>query len=256
MQLSRLILTFSLILLGAGTLVVSQAEAEEKPPFTFALADDAVRITTGFTGTELVVFGTVEEKGTVVLQMEGPRKTAMVRRKEPVLGAWMNRTWLRFDDLPVYYDFAASEEGQEFLPDMATRQRLHIGLDTLEHPPRKKRYDDKVVKEFQKALIRNKQTQGLYPLEPKEVTFLSEGFFRVKFQVPANVPSGEYEVKGFLIRDGQIIHEHTVDVHIGLEGFSSQLYVFSKDYSFFYGLLCVLLAVTAGWLSNTLVRRS
>ncbi|MBL4805543.1 MAG: TIGR02186 family protein [Alphaproteobacteria bacterium] len=235
--------------------MISEARAA-KSPFTFALADDAVRITTGFTGADLIIFGTVEEEGTVIMQLEGPYRTAMVRRKESVFGAWMNRAWLRFDDLPVYYDFASSAEGNEFLPDMETRQELHIGLDTLKHPPRKKRYDEKTVELFQNALIRNKQKLGLYPLEAKEVAFLDEGFFKVKFEVPANVPSGEYKVKGFLVRDGEIIHQHSVGVHIGLEGFSSQLYVFSRNYGFFYGLVCVFLAVLAGWLSNALVRRS
>lgn len=237
--------------------VSSAAKAQAvKVPFTFALADDAVRITTGFTGTELVIFGTANQQGTVILLLEGPHKTAIVRRKESILGAWMNRGWLYFDDLPVYYDFASSSDVVEALPDEAVRKDLLVGLKAMNHIPRKKRYDDETVKAFQEALIRNKQVEGLYPVEPKEVKFLADGFFTAKFVVPANVPSGDYKVRGLLVRNGQVVHEHVEEVHIGLEGFSSRLYVFSKDYAFFYGLLCVLLAVMAGWLSNALVRRS
>lgn len=242
-----------LVLLCIG--VFTEAKAE-KAPFTFALADDAVRITTGFTGTELVVFGMTDTDGTVILLLEGPHKAAMVRRKEAILGAWVNRGWLYFDDVPVYYDFASSQDTDEALPDEGTRKNLLVGLDALNHKPRKKRYDDKTVETFQKALIRNKQAENLYPKEPKKVKFLADGFFTAKFHVPANVPSGNYKIRGFLVQNGQVVHEHVQDVDIGLEGFSSRLYVFSKDYAFFYGLLCVVLAVMAGWLSNALVRRS
>lgn len=230
--------------------------AQAREAFTFALADDMVRITTGFTGTKLVIFGTIDRDGVVLMKLEGPHKTAMVRRKEPIVGAWVNREWLRFDDMPTYYDFAVSEQGEEVLPPLDIRKEKHLGMDTLYHPPRKKRYDDKTVETFQKALIRNKQDEGLYPRELKKVEFLSEGFFKVQFDVPANVPSGDYTLTGYLVRDGKIVAEHDEVVHIGLEGFSSSLYVFSKDYAFFYGLLCVVLAVMAGWVSNVLVQRS
>ncbi len=240
----------------ALALTIGGSNAQAETPFTFALADDAVRITTGFTGTQLVVFGTAAQEGTVILLLQGPREAAIVRRKESVLGAWMNREWLYFDDLPVYYDFAGSGDTVKAMPNAEMRKELLIGLDALKHEPRKKRYDEKTIEEFQKALIRNKQQQGLYPKEPKDVEFLADGFFRAKFEVPANVPSGHYEVKGFLVRNGKVLREHSQEVHIGLEGFSSRLYVFSKDYAFFYGLACVLLAVVAGWLSNALVRRS
>ena len=55
-----------LVLLTLCVAFALPAEAKRKP-FTFALADDAVRITTGFTGTELVVFGTLDERGTTLL---------------------------------------------------------------------------------------------------------------------------------------------------------------------------------------------
>ena len=96
----------------------------------------------------------------------------------------------------------------------------------------------------------------MFPLQAEKIDFLSEHLFRIDFNLPANVPSGEYTVRAFLIRNNQVVYEHALPLRVGLEGFSSQIYKIAHKHSFLYGLGCVFIALFAGWLSNAIVRRN
>lgn len=225
-------------------------------PMAFDLASDHVDITTGFTGTSLTVFGDRLENGDVIIILEGPERDTVVRRKDKTFGAWVNRGALSFRGIPSYYDYAISTEREEDILSPELIREKRVGLLALKAEPRKRRYKDEVVKKFQDALLRNKQAQNLYPLKPQTIQFINERLFRVDFDIPANVPSGQYKVRGLLVSNGKIVFEQSRTLKVGLEGFSSDVYKFADHHSFLYGLLCVMIAGFAGWLSNAIVRRN
>jgi len=246
-------LLMGLFVLLTGLCVSGVARAE---PLNVDVADDYVEITSGFTGTDLVVFGNKGQSGDVVVVLEGPERDSVVRRKERTFGAWINRASLRFENTPLYYDYALSADSEtDFLSETIRKDR-RLGLSSLMFTPEKKRYDAKTTKLFQEALIRNQQKNSLYPLKPQKVSFLGDDLFRADFHLPANVPSGEYKVRALLVHDGQIVYEQVEGFQVGLTGFSAGIYKFAMDYSFLYGLLCVGIACIAGWLSNTFVQRN
>ena len=61
------------------------------------LSDDAVEITSNFTGEQIVVFGAVrgmpadDTDYQVAIVVQGPDQDVVVRRKERLLGIWANR---------------------------------------------------------------------------------------------------------------------------------------------------------------------
>lgn len=235
---------------------VQAMAAESEAPLTVELAEDHVRITTGFTGDSLTLFGYKGGRGDVAVILEGPKRDSKVRRKEQIFGAWINRSWLNFEQIPSYYDYALSVDDENGLLSDEDLKGRDVGVGSLRFAPHKDRYDADTVKDFQNALLRNKQDQQLFPLKPQRIEFLSPHLFRVDFQLPANVPSGEYTVRALLIRNHKVVYEDALPLRVGLEGFSSDIYKFARDHSFLYGVLCVFLALMAGWLSNAIVRRN
>jgi uncharacterized protein (TIGR02186 family) len=225
-------------------------------PLDFGLADDHVKITSGFTGDDLVIFGSRRQDGDVIVVLEGPERYSVVRRKEPVFGAWVNKSSLRFENTPSYYDYALSAEREADILSADFRAMKRVGLSASMFLPDKNRYDEKTTKLFQEALLRNQQNSGLYRLKPQKVSFLGEQLFRADFHLPSNVPSGTYKVRALLVRDGEVVSEQVKELRVGLTGFSAGVYKFAKEHSVLYGLLCVGIACFAGWLSNTLVQRS
>ena len=225
-------------------------------PLTIDLADNHVKITTGFTGASLVLFGSITQKGDVIVVLEGPERKSKVRRKEQIMGAWINRNWLSFKNIPSYYDYAISADDESDVLPADKLKEKRVGVTALRFDPEKSRYKAEVVSTFQDALIRNKQRQALFPLEPQKVGFISDNLFRADFHLPANVPSGEYKVRALLVRNNKVVYEQSRVLRVGYEGFNARIYKFASDHSFLYGVLCVFIALIAGWASNAIVRRN
>jgi uncharacterized protein (TIGR02186 family) len=243
-----LILAFAFI-----SFMSTGARAQNDKILTVDLAGESVDITTGFTGGRIVLFGVKEEPGELAIVVSGPSRRTVVRRKDSFLGMWMNRESVEFLDVPVYYDYAVSEPEPLIAPADVLRDH-NIGLNALDfsHLGDEK---ESLVLSFKEALIRNRQTKGLFPLKPRNIIFLKDDFFRTTFYVPSNVPTGEYSIKTYLFQEGKIKDVETMSMRVAQTGFSADLYRFAHNQSLAYGLAAVLMAVIFGWSANTFLRR-
>jgi uncharacterized protein (TIGR02186 family) len=237
-------------------LMISPALAAESKLLNIDLAQDKVSITTGFTGSSLTVFGVKQGRGDVVIVLEGPIKQSTVRKKDRVMGAWVNTQWIDFQTVPSYYDYAISGENPENFMTLKNRQKEHIGIDALWLKPDESESDAQTLQKFQDALVRIKQSRHLFSLKPQKITYIDDRFFRVDFPLPSNVPRGEYTVRGMLIRDGLAAAEVTRTMKVAQIGFSSNVNKVAQNHGFLYGLLCVFIAFFAGLLSDLLIRRN
>ena len=222
---------------------------------TVDLAQDYVDITTGFDGAQLSLFGVKKQGGQVAVVIKGPSKDALVRKKQSVGGIWMNSASIRFEDVPQFYDFALSDAEENILSE-AARKEAGIGFAYLKYDPEDEKTKAEEKEVFQRALVRNRQTDGLFPLEARKIIFLSDTFFKTEFYVPPNVPTGQYVIETFLIEGQKIVDRRTTNVKVAQVGFSSVIYRFANEYSMAYALGIVLIAVLAGWLSNAVRRHN
>ena len=170
------------------------------------LASDQVDITTGFDGARLVLFGVKEREGDIAVVIQGPERDMIVRRKDTIFGAWMNRSSMKFRRVPVYYDYAMNKGEEELAPKTILSQ-YKVGLNALRFTPDRRGESEKTAQDFQEALIRNKQAQGLFPVKAKDIVFLSDDFFRTSFKLPSNVPTGEYTISTYLFNKGKLISQ-------------------------------------------------
>ncbi|MFM2044058.1 MAG: hypothetical protein RLY86_2634 [Pseudomonadota bacterium] len=218
------------------------------------LSNHLIAITTGFTGTELLVFGTVDGPGDVAIVVQGPEGEVVVRRKERVAGIWMNTDSMVFDRVPAYYAVATTAD-LEGSVQPTVLQRHEIGLDHVRLVPRGAAPAAQVA-EFRAALIRNKQKIGLYSTRPQEVPFLGQRLFRTTFYFPSNVPTGIYTASVYLIRDGDVVSAQTMPLSVSKIGFSATMFDFAQRQSILYALVGILLAVLLGWLAGVVFRKS
>ncbi|MCB9989360.1 MAG: TIGR02186 family protein [Rhodospirillales bacterium] len=232
---------------------LATAQAQKKGLVTIDLADDHVDITTGFTGARLTLFGVKEHAGDIAIVVRGPEKDMVVRKKSQIFGVWMNTESVLFRDVPAYYDFASSVQERDIAsPDV--RQRQGIGLDslTIRHSGRE---EPETVRQFREALVRNKQVQGLFSLEPENIYFLNDNFFRANFYLPADVPTGDYTIETFLFDKGALLDRYETRLRVAQVGFSARLRRFAMVQGIMYGLVAVVLAVLAGWAAYMLWRK-
>jgi len=221
------------------------------------VSDRLIAITTAFVGGEVVVFGAIEEKeGDIVITMQGPKQSQMVRRKSRVAGIWVNRDRVAFDNVPSFFAIAVTRPLDE-IASAAVRNQFSLGVDHLpinlgDHAD----YSFDERREFAAALIRNKQKAGLYTEEPGKVTFPGAKLFRTTFSFPATVPPGHYQIEVFKLKDGQVVGAQQSSLQISKVGLEADVFDFAKQRSALYGIMAIVIAVSAGWLAGVVFRRA
>ncbi|MBX2834631.1 MAG: TIGR02186 family protein [Micavibrio sp.] len=239
------------VLVFAMLMMLWPLAAQAENPLEIDLAKNTVDITTGFTGADVVVFGVKNGRGDIAIVLEGPRKAVTVRRKENVFGAWINRSWINYDDMPLYYDYAIGS-----LDDTAYK-KVGIGVEAIEFKAGKKgEHNIDEHKLFKSALIDEKVQLAFYSVTPTLIEFLDGGFFKVLFHLPANVPKGDYVMRAYLIEKGKVTFTAEKMLYVGQVGFNAKVLSFSYNERMLYALLCIAIAFAAGWVSNKLARRS
>lgn len=217
------------------------------------LSDHLVAITTGFAGKELLIFGTVEEGGDIVVTVRGPGRDITMHRKESVLGLWLNTASFSFVGAPSFYAIAATKP----LADLASEgelERLKVGLDHMILTP-KGRASANLAEEWADAFVRAKQRAGLYGEGMGEVTMISGKLFRARIVLPTNVPTGTYLIDAYQFVDGQAVAAQSLPLVVSKIGMEAEIYDFAQEQGALYGLSAIGVALLAGWLAHLVFRR-
>ncbi len=239
-------------LILALLLLAAPAFAEET--LSSGLSQDYLQITSTFTGSELTVFGAVENpsaSGTrdIVVVVRGPDTLMTIRRKDHIAGLWINNARAKIW-LPSYYFITASRP-LSAIADADTLGRYELGLNNL-------RTDtvasDGDPKPYADALKRSQKRAGLYIQTDAGVDMQSATLFRVHVPIPAAVPRGSYNVEVYLFRDGDVTAAQSTPFYVDQAGFERRVFEFAHTSPLAYGLFTVLMAVALGWASTFFFR--
>jgi uncharacterized protein (TIGR02186 family) len=222
---------------------------------TIDLTKNAVPITANFVGSELMLYGASESGGDILVVVRGPNKDQTVRRKKKSALIWVNDMEVTFLDAPSYYFLASTRPLDDFVSDN-TAQREQIGYPALALKVEGIVDDDEVIKDFQRALIRNKQKQGLYGEGPGLVSYKGKHLFRTRLKFPANVPVGNYNIDIYDFKDGKVINKESTVLPVQKKGIGAQVYNFAHQHALFYGIMAILVAALAGWLASVMFRKA
>ncbi|WP_085581738.1 TIGR02186 family protein [Thalassospira mesophila] len=223
-------------------------------PLVVDLSNHLVAISTGFTGTDVLLFGAIENKGDVVITVRGPERDMVVRRKERKAGIWINTKSAYVRNVPTYYATAASRP-IELIANDRLLASYHIGLQNQRFVTTMDG-DDTDDSLYRDALLRNMEYVGLFNDKPAKISFLSNQLFRTDVHFPANTPTGTYVIDVYLIRDGRIASIKSTPLVVSKTGISADVYDFAHRYSALYGIIAVIIAAIAGWIASVLFRKN
>jgi uncharacterized protein (TIGR02186 family) len=108
---------------------------------------------------------------------------------------------------------------------------------------------------FRSALIRNKQRSSLYTEGLKDVDFRGNRLFRTRVALPANVPTGDYKVTVYLVKDGTIADRSESLLRVRKVGLEAKVNEFAFEQAPLYGLIAVIIALIAGWFAGFVFRK-
>jgi len=226
-----------------------------------------VPVTSSFHGTEIVIFGAVDnsqqpsaESGyyDVLIVVEGVPGRIVVRRKNNVAGLWLNTSSATFDVVPSYYAIASTRPIDEITSE-EFRASHGVGFQHLRFMPafgQPQALSSEDLKEFQQAIIRLKQKQGLYIQDNFRVAFIGKSLFRATIELPANVTVGPFDTRVYLFHDEKLLSQYSVRLNLEREGLERYLHRFAFGSPTLYGLVTVALAIAAGLVASTVFGRT
>lgn len=227
------------------------------------LSTDNVSITAGFSGADLTIFGSLENadprvarqgRYDIIVVLEGPARPVVVRRKDRVLGIWVNLESETFENVPVSYSVATTRPLQD-VTDPNSYKQLSLGAANLYMQPADDGDSPATIQEFTAALRERKSATGLYSENVGGVQFLSQNLFRATVRLAPNVPVGTHKARAFLFKSGLFIKESSAQLEIRKSGFEQSIFRVAHDYSFLYGIFAVSLAMLTGWLGRLIFRK-
>ncbi len=224
-------------------------------PLIADLSKHLVAITTGFAGTDVLLFGAIEDPGDVVVVVRGPPQEIVMHRKSWVAGIWINTAQMTFERAPSFYAVATSRPLQEIASEQVL-SRHEMGAERVNLELPRAKASPAVAQAWRDALVRNKQRLGHYVSEVGQVTFLGERLFRTLVEFPANVPTGTYQIEVYLLVDGRVISAQTTPLIVGKIGMEAEIFDFAHNFAAYYGLIAILVALMAGWLAHIAFRKA
>lgn len=225
-----------------------------------SLSDEAIEITSSFTGSRIVVFGVVRDEQEDVVDpgyeiavvVQGPETEITARRKDRIFGLWINAASQDFFKVPSYYVVHMSENFSLAASEELVAQ-YKLGLANLNFV--RSAYSPE-ARQFADAVIDIRQREGLFVERPDAVAFLAPNVFRTTFFLPAVIPVGTYRVSVFLFREEKLLAAKTQNLAIAKTGISDSIARFAKAQGALYGIMTVGLALFIGWFAGVVFRRS
>jgi uncharacterized protein (TIGR02186 family) len=249
----RAAIAFALMIATAGT-----AAAET---VVVGQSADRVTITSNFSGVGLTVFGSIHgapaganwDDYDIAVVLRGPNATVVARRKDSVVGLWVNRAEATFAAVPEFYA-AHTTVAVDALADAGTLTRLGIGFEHLALSPLASPASPEALA-FREALIRLKIDQQHFVEEIGTVENLGELSFRTAFSLPGDVPVGSYSATVHVFRDGVLVGSARSPLTIAKSSAEQFIYDASRNASWLYALAVVAMAASVGWLGGVIFRR-
>jgi uncharacterized protein (TIGR02186 family) len=261
-----------MVLAAAAFSIMLTPVARAQAPYARPLHDEGIQIglstnniaiTAGFSGADLTIFGSLEDadpqvarqgRYDVIVVLEGPGQPVVVRRKDRVLGVWINLESETFDNVPVSYSMASTRPLQDITEPNSYKQ-LSLGPNNIYLEPAEPDQNPTTIQEFTKALRERKSATGLYSEKVGGVQFLSQNLFRATVRLAPDVQIGTHKARAFLFKNGLFIKENSAQLEIRKSGFEQAVYRLAHNHSIFYGSFAVFLAIITGWLGRIVFRK-
>lgn len=222
------------------------------------ISQHEIQVRQGFTGADLLLFGAIlTPEGAraagdydIVVLLEGPARSIVVREKRKVAGIWVNADSTEFRSAPSFYALASSRPVAN-LVDGKTAAIYEMGLKWLQLSPVGV-IDPAEQKRFSEGLVDLMRRQGLYQENEGAVKISGQVLYQARISLPSSVQTGTYTAETFAVREGRVVASAISRVTVRKEGFERLVAYNAQANGFLYGLFAVIVSISMGWIAGRL----
>jgi uncharacterized protein (TIGR02186 family) len=250
-------MTWRAIFIGLCIVVAPSGLNSQPAQVSAALIDDAVLVTSSFTGAKVTVFGSVRGGGggntEIVVTVRGPDRPAWIGKRKRTAGLWIGEDRIYFAAAPTFFGVASARPLEQIAPKdtlslygLIPQGQLDIAKDSAKSPLRR---------DLERAFVTQRQREKLYVEDASGVRLLKGDLFRADVQMPDRTPPGLYTAKVMVFRNGRPFQSTLSTLVVSKVGAERAIFEFARDYAALHGLLGVCMALLAGFTASSLFRR-
>jgi len=262
--LTAMALMLAPLTLMAAELPKGQANAPKLPEgINIGVSSREIAIAPDFSGTDVTVFGALDNVDPyllaigaydIVVALEGPRDFVTVRKKERVMGVWINRSGLTFEWMPESFSMASTKvidqisSSLELYTHNVGTPRVRVVPSTFSGRPEE-------LVEYSNAFLALKQKARLYQSNPGGVSFVSSSLFQATIHIPADIPNGTHTIRAVVFKSGAYVTEKELTLHVQKTGLEQTITRAALEQPLLYGCFAVFLAALTGWTASVIFRK-
>jgi uncharacterized protein (TIGR02186 family) len=216
----------------------------------FRLHPEVIQMTAFYSGVKVRLDGSVQNGDEVVVVIRGPDLKEVFNRKERIGPIWISRgkvhvsgipsLFLSFSRSPVNKLLSRDEIEKHGLGEAAVRRQIRI--EPVE-------YDSDTIRDHYFAI---KAKEGTYRAQYEGIklgvaTGQQQVPFAIEFDWPRKAPPAVYGVAVSVCRNGSVLKTSTLPLNVIKAGFPAWLSALSEERAPVYGVLSILVAVSAGF---------
>jgi uncharacterized protein (TIGR02186 family) len=222
-----------------------------------ALLEDAVLVTSSFTGAKVTVFGSVRGGGAsntdIVVTVRGPDRPAWIGKRKRTAGLWIGEDRIYFAAAPTFFGVASARPLEQIAPKDTLS--LYGLLPAGQLDIARKSAGEPLRRELEGAFVAQRQGEKLYVEDAGGVRLLKGDLFRADLQMPDRTPPGLYTAKVMVFRNGRPFQSTLSTLVVSKVGAERFIFEFARDHAALHGLLGVAIALLAGFTASSLFRR-
>ena len=240
----------------AALLMVPNLASASDNKMTAEVSTDLVQINTGFDGMNLLLFGTTNGANNIIIVIQGPLETNIIRKKTRVASIWVNTEKVIIENVPTFYAIASTRPLNQ-ITTQSILKKYGIGannfLTNILKQANAKTMD--ISDEYKNALVRLKNKLGLYIDNPIKIKLIEEQLFRANIKFPANVSTGNYTAQIYSFKNGLLLDVINKPILVEKIGIGADVFRLAHSHSALYGIIAILIAVASGWIAAAIFRK-
>ncbi len=248
---------------------ISMSTAAWATDITVALTQENIEVDASFAGAHLTLFGVItglseiETKATdIVAVVRGPDADFEIRRMQKKNLIWSAGPAILMEGAPALYLTSSTRPLDEIAPAQ-DRARFGLGAAFASNSATFIPNNDKAAAILMQtgpailrsAYIKAAQDRGAFRERSNAVNFKKGALFTITQDLPADTPVGLYTVSVYLYRDGALIAQDEAQLSVNKVGIERRIYELAHNQPIAYGIICVLIALSAGWAAAAAFRR-
>ena len=213
---------------------------------------DTVRMGAFYGGATLRVEGTAGEGGKIIVIVRGPKVTETFNQAGRVGPIWVNTGKVTISEVPSLFLVFSSDPVSACLPRavidqdgldlQAVKRQMHIECKTRDY--------GRVADEY----LAYKGNQGSYRLvsggfrmTQADPAGLSCASYSLELKLPKCAGRGQYQVRVLECRGGEIVASSEIPLTVVEVGFPALVAWLASQHASYYGIICVVVALLAGF---------